>query len=332
MFTQTAGRIKRADMITITRQSRPATFDKTVLLAADEGYFPYAMFCADTIHKLHPVRDFDICIVNAGPLPNHPLVEEIGVRLLDVDMSGIEEALPTGERISVAAYLRFLVVEPLAADYRRILYMDCDTLQLRGNLSELLEADIGNHALAAVRDDAQLRKDRVTDDMAGLGLGRFKYLNSGLLLMDVARFNAARIGARALDLALEQPEKMLLHDQSALNGVLQGDWAELPLVWNFQFWRKTLYFAVHFQPAILHFITSQKPWSSRHGIFPHWILQRYRDFFALHFPQECDRMQGLPAPADRIGTHVFLLLEHAWNFRRFMPNTRRFKDDWDIKL
>ncbi len=319
-------------MITISRQSRPANFDKTVLLAADEGYFPYAMFCADTIHKLHPARDFDICIVNAGPLPDHPLVEEIGVRLLDVDMSGIEGGLQTGGRIPVAAYLRFLVVEPLAADYRRILYMDGDTLQLRGNLSELLEADIGDHALAAVRDDAQLRKDRVTDDMAGLGLGRFKYLNSGLLLMDVARFNAARIGARALELALERPEKMLLHDQSALNGVLQGDWAELPLVWNFQFCQKTLYFAVHFNPIILHFITSEKPWSSRYGIYPHWIQECYRQFFQQYFPAIFVKMQGLPAPSIRVKTHVLILLYHAANFRKFIRNSMRFKGDWDIKL
>jgi lipopolysaccharide biosynthesis glycosyltransferase len=317
----------------IISQTAPARFDKTVVLIADARYFPYALFTADMIHAHHPARDFDICLITPDPCPDHPLIAETGLRVLSVSMPDSSALLRTDHRFSVAAYLRLLVPSLLARDYRRILYMDGDMLLQRGDLSALLEADIGPHPLGAVRDVCQLRNpNRLPKDMAALGPERFRYLNSGLLLIDVPRYIKAEIGPRAMAMATDHAAQMKYHDQTALNAVLKGGWAELPLVWNFQFCQKTLYFAVHFNPAILHFITSEKPWSGRHGIYPLWIQDRYRRFFRLHFPEIYQTMQAVPAPAARVKTHAALLLHHAVNFGKFIRNTRRFKDDWDIKI
>ncbi len=318
--------------VKILSQTAPARFDKSVVLIADARYLPFALFTADMIDSHHPARDFDICLITPGPIPDHPLIVRTGLRVLSVTMPEASEQLHTDDRFSAAAYLRLLVPPLLAEDYRRLLYMDGDMLLLRGDLSALLEADIGPHPLGAVRDDCQLRKpDRLPKDMAALGLEHFRYLNSGLLLIDVARYVEGEIGPRAMALATQNAAQMKYHDQTALNGVLRGGWAELPLVWNFQFCQKTLYFAVHFNPAILHFITSEKPWSGGHGIYPHWILARYRRFFRAHFPEIYQQMQALPAPEARVKTHVAVLLHHAANFGKFIRNARRFKDDWDIK-
>ncbi len=312
--------------------NKTASNTRTILLAADRNYFPYALFFADMIDRRHPDRDFDICIISPAPLPEHDLVGTLGLRMICVDMAEIAKDLHTDERFSVAAYLRLLAPQILRDDYSRILYLDSDMMLMRGDLSELLKIDMGGHAIAAVRDDTQLRKpDRIPKDFAALGLPNHKYLNSGLLLIDTEKFLTDKIGERALNLATSQTKNMIYHDQTALNATLKGEWAELPMAWNFQFCHKTMYFAVHFNPAILHFITSQKPWSSSKGIFPAWIQDQYRAFFSRHFPESAAKMGNLPPPAQRPKTHLMILLIHAFNFRRFIKNAARFQNLWDIK-
>ena len=303
---------------------------KTVLLTADWNYFPMAMFTAWIVDQNHPQRDFDICLASIDTLPDHPLIQKLGVRVLRLEPPDV--TAPTTHRIPATAYLRLSAPEALKHDYDRILYMDCDMLHIRGDLSRLMQVDLGPHALAAVRDDAQLRNHRrVPRDFRALGIGFHKYLNSGFLLIDTADFCARGIGRQALELAVARSEAMIYHDQSALNAVLKGDWAELPLVWNFQFCQKTLYFAVHFRPAILHFITSQKPWKSRYGIYPGWILDLYRGFFQTHFPVQYAAMQDLPASDARPGIQRLLLLIHAISARKYLANLTRFSDEWDVR-
>jgi len=310
----------------------PARFKKAVFLSVDENYFPFAMFVADRLHRLNPERDFDICIVGTEDFADHPLIQEIGVRICRLEVAATPN-LPTGKRLSQAAYLRLLAPAALADDYQRLLYLDADMMPLRGDYSALLDVDLGGHAIGAVLDDNQMRKpDRIPADFKKLGLSHQKYLNSGLLLIDTAKFNDRNIGEQAMALAAEHPEAMLFHDQSALNAVLLGGWAELSNVWNFQIWQKSLYFSIHFNPANLHFIASQKPWASRRGIYPAWILALYREFFKNHFPQKFREMEGLPLPEQKRRTHMLLLALHAVNFRRYIPNATRFADDMDVKL
>ena len=48
--------------------SRPRS-DRAVVFACDGRYLPYALFAAEQIARLHPARDFDICLCALGETP-----------------------------------------------------------------------------------------------------------------------------------------------------------------------------------------------------------------------------------------------------------------------
>lgn len=318
--------------VRLRRESRPAAHRQAVFLAVDRAFYPFALFVADQIRRKSATVDFDICILSAEDLPPHPLWDLRDLRVCAVQTEDLARKLPTDARITFSAYLRIMAPRLLAADYDRLLYLDADVFYRRGDLSRLLSLDLGDHALAAVRDMNQLRKPaRVPNDFKPFGLGHARYFNSGMMLIDVPRWNAARIGERALHLAATQADRVLQHDQTALNVTLQGDWAELPLIWNFLFSHQTAYFAAMFDVCFFHFVGRRKPFKGSYGGFPHHITQEYRDFFAAHFPEYLDRVQG-PLDIDREWPkHALSLAFHLLNVRRFLRNTDWPRSDFDLR-
>ena len=102
-------------------------------------------------------------------------------------------------RRTEAAYLRLALPAAFAGAYRRLLYLDADVFVQGGDFGALLGVDIGPHALAAVRDNIQWRTPgRRPDAFRRLGLGPAPFFNSGVLLIDVAAFNAQDVLARCL--------------------------------------------------------------------------------------------------------------------------------------
>ena len=91
----------------------------------------------------------------------------------------------------------------------------------------LLEIDLKGHAVAAVKDtDMPVR--------AELGIYNMDdYFNSGVLLIDVIRWNEQQITEQTLKIIKEQPELIKQYaDQDALNMVLKGNWYRLPTCYN----------------------------------------------------------------------------------------------------
>jgi len=314
--------------------SRDANHANTIVMAADQNFVPYALFFIDQIAQAHPDRDFDFCLLTQDDIAPHPLIEAHDVRICKFTHIGIEAKLPAQGHISIAAFLRIFAPEFLAADYARMLYLDCDMFYLRGDLSKLLSIDMGDHAVAACRDPIQFRRNHHTPkDMAALGLGYFRFLNSGLLLIDTARFNAQGLGQKMSDLILKLAggEKTYL-DQSIINATLKGDWAELPLVWNWHYNFRTIYYTELFNPAILHFVGRRKAWNHLNGEYPAKYSDAYRAFFKLHFPDLFKAMPPCAPPSSNLRGHLRYFIKHITDLRRFVPKMDRFKHDYDINL
>lgn len=321
------------DGISIKSQNRGAEHDRAVYFCVDPRFFPFALFVANQIAVKYPQRDFDLCVVSAESLPDHPLIKAHNVRTLQIDASAWGTKLPADDRISFAAYLRIMAPDLLAADYRRMLYLDADVFYQRGDLHRLLELDLAGRPVGAVRDMIQLRKpDRVPGDFVPFGLPFGKYFNSGVLLIDVSTWNAQGITAKALDFAAQNALKLLAHDQTALNVTLRGNWAELSLVWNYEYSHQTMYFAGSFDVCFFHFIGRRKPFNHRYGGFPRRFTEEYRQFFDDHMPQLKGTAQnGLEVRKHR-SKHVYALLFHLINFTRFLPNDDRHRSEWDVIL
>lgn len=323
-------------------QSAPARHRRAVFFCVDRRFFPYALFVADQIARKCPARGFDICILTDHAPDPHPLWEGGRIRILTVDFAALADLLATDARISLVAYLRIFAPAMLAADYDRLLYLDADVFYQRGDLDRLLGLDLGGRALGAVRDMIQLRKpDRRPADTAPFVEGHHRYFNSGVLLIDVAGFVAADVAGRAVAFAAEHAERLralqranrFFHDQTILNILFRDAWAELSLVWNYEYSHQTMYFAAMFDVCIYHFVGRRKPFKGSYGGFPRRFTQEYRRFFAEDYPDPAALAgvrDGLEIGQHRL-VHAGVLMWHALNAHRFLPNEARFADDYEVR-
>jgi lipopolysaccharide biosynthesis glycosyltransferase len=319
--------------IELADQNRSAKHNKSVLLGVDHKFHPYALFLADQIATRSPDRDFDICIVSQETLEPHPLWERHQLRVCRLETEGLRDRVRSTQDISFASYLRLLAPSVFEPDYRRILYLDSDIFYQRGDISRLLDLDLGEYPLGAVRDMSQLRTPKhLHRDFEIMGLGYSKYFNSGFLLIDVKRFIEADVAAKALQLAICYADKLTTNDQSILNAAVHGDWAELSLVWNFQYTTQTLYFSGMFDVCFFHFVSRRKPFLSKSGIYPRRITEPYRNFFSMHFPQLVENVQDGLGISSNIWLHCRALLFHLTSFHKFLRNESRWRTDWDVIL
>ncbi len=319
--------------ISIFSQNRPAGFGHAVYLCVDAKFFPFALFLANQIATKYPGRRFDLCLISAEILPDHPLVKAHDIRLLRIDSTAWASRLPSDDRISFAAYLRIMAPRLLAQDYERMLYLDADIFYQRGDLNRLLALDLQNRPVGAVRDMIQLRQpDRRPADFAPFKVPFAKYFNSGVMVIDTALWNQRQLTERALDFAARNAPQLMAHDQTALNVMLRGDWSELSLVWNFEYNHQTMYFAAMFDVCLFHFVGRRKPFTARYGGFPRRFTDEYRAFFSTAFPEMVKHLQDGLAVRSHTREHVQALLFHLVNFKRFLPNDDRFQSDWDVLL
>jgi hypothetical protein len=328
--------------VAIRACTAPARHRRAVFFCVDRGFFPYALFVADQIARKCPARGFDLCILTDHDPGTHPIWADGRIRILTVDFAALADLLATDARISLVAYLRIFAPAMLADDYDRLLYLDADVFYQRGDLDRLLGLDLGGRALGAVRDMIQLRKpDRRPADTAPFVEGHHRYFNSGVLLIDVAGFMAADVARRAIAFATEHAETLqelqrarrFFHDQTILNILFRDAWAELSLVWNYEYSHQTMYFAAMFDVCIYHFIGRRKPFKGSYGGYPRRFTQEYRRFFAEDYPDAAvlaGVQDGLRIAEHRFA-HLRVLLWHAINAHRFLPNEGRFADDFEVR-
>lgn len=235
-----------------------------VLMTANGPYLETAAFAAKLLRQAgvtHP-----ILIYTDDPAAE---VGVPGVDLRRIEVPGSIAALPTQSRHGIYAYWRFPAIDDAAREHDRILYMDTDIVPVRPGVAEVLAADLGGHAVGAVWDFTQwLEPWRPAKEWRLSGLPDAPYLNSGLLLVDAALWRDGHVTGQCLDAARRWPDAVVRSDQSLLNLALQGAWAELPAVNNYQWSRRSAKTAMRRSPAMIHFIGPRKPWSEDTGFLP----------------------------------------------------------------
>lgn len=233
-----------------------------LVVAADAKFFPgLAVTVASALATLPMGRTLNVHVLDGGLSPAMAdALRRLAARIhpaAAVEFHPVDEARFDGFHSGIANsrmyYARLLVGSLIAAD--RALYLDVDVVVLDG-LDDLWDREMGGNILLAAADRkiARLCDDcpwPLSDAEAG-----GPYFNTGVLLMDLARWREERIGERAMQLAGEAGGKCRWHDQTALNYLLRGRIGGLPDEWNWQ--REDL----PEDPAIraIHFTTGKKPW------------------------------------------------------------------------
>jgi lipopolysaccharide biosynthesis glycosyltransferase len=157
-----------------------------------------------------------------------------------------------------AVYYRLYFPLLVPKSVKRLLYLDTDTLVL-GDLAEFYCVNMEHYPVAAVYDNWVKTAPQLGIYHEG------DYFNSGVLLIDLERWNEQKISEQAFEFLQTFPEKIKFVDQDALNAVLLNNWKKLNIKYNFMYSQipegisqKALEQLI-IGKVILHF-TLQRPW------------------------------------------------------------------------
>jgi lipopolysaccharide biosynthesis glycosyltransferase len=178
--------------------------------------------------------------------------------------------------ISQAAFYRMQLPEVIP-QVDRIIYVDCDVLAL-ASLAELWTVDMNDCIIAGVAD----YKSDTKEHNQAIGCENFVYINSGVLLMDLAKARQEKLTEKLLKTAEELGNRATLHDQDIINVALQGEIFLLPLKWNLstgyfkrkydiQYYSEEEIKKTALHPAIAHISGGRKPWSWKRCRHFYWF-------------------------------------------------------------
>ncbi|MFF5176372.1 glycosyltransferase family 8 protein [Micromonospora sp. NPDC000089] len=248
-----------------------------ITLAFDAAYAHHAAVVLSTVAESNPgvpLRYWLVAADDVKAATRAALTRAAGpdasVTYLSVDTSLVNLSKGRDSAFtyfSTAMYLRLLVPGALPDEVRRVLYLDCDTL-CTSSLAPLFAVDLGGVPLGAVRDPFHRR----LLDMGGIpGLPEYQhldpwadYFNSGVLLIDVARWKECEVTETSLDYLARHAHEARYPDQDALNYAVYDNWLRLPRRWNdLMAWRLEPTFGGSLSESpIIHAAGPVKPWQS----------------------------------------------------------------------
>ena len=165
---------------------------------------------------------------------------------------GMTFIVPPGH-ITQAMYYRYLFGDMLPKEITKIIYMDADII-CKGDLLPLWQTDLQGKVLGAVRDYGEDRS------CGRIGLKNGRYFNSGVLLIDLTKWRQQKLTQQLFTWLNEVGStKILWGDQDALNGVIDGQFVELPQKYNCIIINNTTLKA-ELETVIIHYIDYVKPW------------------------------------------------------------------------
>lgn len=201
---------------------------------------------ADLVGRIEQIRSKAACRIE--------LYEVTEAQLQALDASHLDASY--APHLSRAAYFRLLIPDVLPESVERTLYLDSDTIVL-ADTADLFAMDIGDASVAGVRDMEEASMKRV--------FGHENYINTGVLLMNLANWRRQNYSQRCIAFAQANPERVAYADQCCINWVLAKDLAFLDPRWN-GFLRVASTTAPGTEPPagtrILHFVGNDKPWQN----------------------------------------------------------------------
>lgn len=242
-----------------------------IFLTINSAYAPYA---AAAIHSLtqhtDPKRYYKVIILHDGLNLLYRwrlrslVTKNVALQFKKMTHSLYLKAIITyctrrqkgaGDFFSSAVYYYRAFIPLLFPLYKKAIYIDSDTI-LRGDIGELFDIDLGDHAMAAMVDP----KVTVIPEFRGyvdhaLGVPHQEYVNSGVQVMNLKKMRKIKYLQQMIDLIRKYDADLVAPDQDYLNIILRGDIVHLDPIWNAE--------PVKDLPRnvkIVHFNLFNKPW------------------------------------------------------------------------
>jgi lipopolysaccharide biosynthesis glycosyltransferase len=218
----------------------------TIVYACDNNFVSLLGASIKSLEVNSPENDLDIYVINDGisklnilKLQESITSSRIDLKIINIeDVKGAKENVPRlfGQVLPITTFFRLFIHTFLPPETERVLYLDCDMIVL-SDVSELWKIDLDGKILAAVQDPGI----KTLGCSWGGGVKNYeelgfksddKYLNAGLLLINLKEWVSNEIPKKALEAAVIHRKHIVYSDQYCLNAVLATRWLELDPGWN----------------------------------------------------------------------------------------------------
>lgn len=241
------------------------------LFCINARYAKHAAACIASLLENNPDFFFDLVVVSTGDLGAEAAKLRLtfaayaNCALKTIRLDGRAALkLPVRAHYSIDNYTRLWVAEFFPASVGKVLYLDSDMIVV-GNIGGLWRADLGDAVIGAVTIPGSTR-------CAAFGIPeKYGYFNSGVLVIDLARWRREGIFTRLIDYLDANADKIVDADQDVLNACLYDRRLPLPYIYNaispffFDYHPMGMSAAeleaVRDQARIIHFNGASKPWS-----------------------------------------------------------------------
>jgi lipopolysaccharide biosynthesis glycosyltransferase len=228
-----------------------------IVSAADERFAAHFAAMLHSAWTHHPKAEFYFLDCGLEPrtlsdLRGFATTRGIRLTIIKIDVAAFRD-LPTNKALSVAAYGRLLIPDLFPSSIERVLYLDADCIVV-DDLSALWRVNMGESAIAAVEDHGGARLEREI----GIEVDDEGYINSGVMLMNLAVWRRDRIAAAVMAFVSKHNPRML--DQPGINVVCGGKIVSLEKTWNLQVHQFYQPRPLWLVPNIIHYSGEKKPW------------------------------------------------------------------------
>lgn len=194
------------------------------------------------------------------------------IQFIDIDgfMDAVGLSLDTGGWNEVIM-ARLLMAGLLPDEVDKVLYLDADTV-VRRSLRALWDEHPVRGILSMVMEPTASRARR-----ASLGIERFPYFNSGVLLVDLKKWRKNGVESSILDYCSKNGDSLVASDQDAINVVLAGKIDAIPPKYNasnifsyypYRFLHRLMpefsdeeeCVEARDNPVIVHYLGEERPW------------------------------------------------------------------------
>lgn len=205
-----------------------------ICFASDASYLPHFATALASIADKSP--QYDIFLFGEKlPENQHVKIMQFAEKLhLNLSVVYVDDtklgAFDETDRITRATWIRVLIPQLISSEYQRMLYLDCDVVVVEP-LDSLFNTEMGDFAVAAVlngyskvNDSEKLRLDMPKEA---------PYFNTGVLLIDLARWQKRDYSDSILDYAKNNTDKLKFADQSAINFICRNDILSISETYNY---------------------------------------------------------------------------------------------------
>lgn len=157
---------------------------------------------------------------------------------------------------TLTIYFR-LFIPDMFPEYDKAIYIDSDIV-VPGDISELYNIELGNNLIGACSDKSVVDIPEIARYMEeAIGINKYEYINSGVLLMNLKEMRDKGFGKRFLELLNTYHFDCIAPDQDYLNAMCNGKILYLDEEWDAMptEGKKPLE-----HPKLIHYNLFQKPW------------------------------------------------------------------------